>query len=79
MLVDSNDKKFKLKKSEIDISKKVFFLIHNCCDFTNDVKSSDIFFNQSDTKNLNSLFFSIFKNLKKINIYLNNLIKKINS
>ena len=79
LLIDSNDKKFKLKKSETDISKKVFFLTHNCCNFTNDVKSSDIFFNQSNTKNLNSLYSSIFKNLTKSNIYLNILGKKINS
>ena len=79
LLMNSNDKKFKLKKFEIEISKKVFFLIHNCCSFTNDVKSKDIFFNQSDTKNVVSLYSSIFKNLKKSSIYLNILGKKINS
>lgn len=77
LLLDSNNRKFKLKKNEIDISKRIFYLIHNCCNFTKDIKTSDIFFNQSNKKNLNNIYSSVFKNLGKSNIYLKKLGKAI--
>ena len=77
LLLDSNNQKFKLKKIEIDISKRIFYLIHNCCNFTKDVKTSDIFFNQTNKKKLSNLYSSVFNNLGKSNIYLKILGKAI--
>jgi hypothetical protein len=72
LIENSNHKKFKLKKNQIKLCKRILFLIQCCINFGNDIGSFHLF--KSDPK---SLFLDMFLKIKtKIQInheYLNNL------
>ena len=77
LLKNSDSNYFKLNQKQTEIAKRVIFILHNCCDFKNQLKSKDIFFKRDDKSEIDRLYNDIFVNLKKNDNYFKILGSKI--
>jgi hypothetical protein len=78
MLINSNDKRFKLKNKYIIECKRILFLVHSIVNFGNDVGTKSVFSNVNK-KVINKIYKDIFKKIFTRSKYMKKLGMNIGS